>query len=272
MHHHRSYIRRPVEDKQNTNRPIRRKYNMRPSPLLHSILGRVSKVGMPLRTATPTGIIDYRCWLPWVRDQGTEGSCTGQATSGWEDVFFGLCNKEIIPEKRSAAYLYARTRIAEGTFPRDSGACMADEFAVLQSFGVCGEQDMPYDDSNPGEPVPNIADADAASFRCGQPATVDLSDVAKVHAVLASGMPIGIAIPVYESFENTGSDGMVAVPDTSKEAMLGGHGLLILGADFDKKVFIVANSWGVNWGDKGFCYIPFAYTPLVWEAWTAIKS
>lgn len=37
----------------------------------------------------------------------------------------------------------------------------------------------------------------------------------------------------------------------------GGHLVCICGYDRDKKAFIVANSWGDAWGDKGDFYIPY---------------
>lgn len=264
MHKH-SNIRRHIK-------PVR-KYNLRPSPANHPLILASCSVPPALKpamaSAPPTGLIDYRRWFPGIRNQGVEGSCTGHATAAFREVLYGIVNQKVIPARRSPAYLYARTRIAEGTFPRDAGATMADEFAVLQSFGVCAEEDMPYDDTDPGEPVPNIADADAATWRVGIPCTVDLSDPRKVYEVLAAGMPICIAIPVYASFEDVGADGIIPIPDIDKEPLLGGHGLPILGADFDKKQWIIPNSWGAGWGDNGWCYMPFAYAPFVWEAWTA---
>jgi C1A family cysteine protease len=233
-----------------------------------------SKVTMPLMLASAgsppaPAMVDLRKWFPGIRDQGSEGSCTGQATSACREVLYGSYHNQVLLNRRSPAYLYARTRMAEGTWPSDAGATMADEFAVLQSYGVCSESDMPYD-MDPAEPIPNIADADAAAFRVPTPAWVDMGDPNNAMQVLANGMPIGIAIPVYQSFEDVRSDGRVPMPNPDVEPMLGGHGLPILGYDADKKFWIVANSWGTGWGDSGFCYIPFGYP--MWEAWTAPKS
>jgi C1A family cysteine protease len=45
----------------------------------------------------------------------------------------------------------------------------------------------------------------------------------------------------------------------ANEENLGGHAMLIVGYDDTTGTFIVCNSWGVSWADKGFCYIPYAY-------------
>jgi C1A family cysteine protease len=35
--------------------------------------------------------------------------------------------------------------------------------------------------------------------------------------------------------------------------------MCIIGYNDDKKCFIVRNSWGKDWGDKGNCYMPYDY-------------
>ena len=39
----------------------------------------------------------------------------------------------------------------------------------------------------------------------------------------------------------------------------GGHAVTAVGYDDTKEVFIVRNSWGNDWGDKGYFYMPYAY-------------
>jgi C1A family cysteine protease len=49
------------------------------------------------------------------------------------------------------------------------------------------------------------------------------------------------------------------MPNTTKEQLLGGHAILLIGYDDKTKVFKFQNSWGVGWGDKGYGYIPYDY-------------
>ena len=39
----------------------------------------------------------------------------------------------------------------------------------------------------------------------------------------------------------------------------GGHAVTAVGYDDFQEVFIVRNSWGEGWGDKGYFYMPYAY-------------
>ena len=66
---------------------------------------------------------------------------------------------------------------------------------------------------------------------------------------------------VYESFESdaVGKTGLVPYPDVHKERFIGGHALVCVGYDDSVNHFIALNSWSDAWGDRGFCYIPYAF-------------
>jgi C1A family cysteine protease len=42
----------------------------------------------------------------------------------------------------------------------------------------------------------------------------------------------------------------------------------------EKEIFIVKNSWGTKWGDKGYFYMPFGYLTegLAADFWTIRKG
>jgi C1A family cysteine protease len=52
--------------------------------------------------------------------------------------------------------------------------------------------------------------------------------------------------------------GLVPMPRPGEKSQ-GGHCVLIVGYDQTKKWFICRNSWGVNWGDKGYFYLPYEF-------------
>ena len=248
--------------------PGARRYHLRPSPKyrLKTVVPIHLTMDMPIRV--PDKLDLSKDVFQGTRDQGEEGACSGFSTAAFREILWGLSHKASLSDRLSPAYLYARTRIAEGTWPDDAGATLADEFAILNNFGVCPESDMPYD-CDPAEQIPNIADAAAHSFRCGTPATIDMGDPQKGMLVLASGLPFAIGISVYESFESPAADGSVPIPDTSRESLLGGHALCCVGYDQARHAWRIANSWGPHWGDCGFCWMPMTGYPI-FEAWTAV--
>jgi C1A family cysteine protease len=50
-----------------------------------------------------------------------------------------------------------------------------------------------------------------------------------------------------------------------------GHCVSIVGYDDDKKHLIIRNSWGSDWGENGYCYMPYdQYHP--WEAYSSMDG
>lgn len=245
-----------------------RKYGYRPPQENHPMV-RLSRraAGFPLSTA---GAISWRPLMRPVRDQGQEGSCFAHAVAAlkefscvkWEEAQ----GNPALPlgSYLSVAYLSWRTRLAEGTFPADSGASLADAMAVLKAWGTCPEAFLPYD-ANPAQAGTAVSDVAAQPYRCGEPLTVDL-DAVSWRQVLGAKKLIAIGFQVPASFEDTGADGMVP-QQTPGEPILGGHAVLVTGWDPDRG-FEVRNSWGQDWGDGGYCWFPESYLSQVWESWT----
>jgi C1A family cysteine protease len=68
----------------------------------------------------------------------------------------------------------------------------------------------------------------------------------------------------YQYFEGLNTKNYTYNPLASTGALasgvqlLGGHATPIIGYDDTKKAFLVQNSWGTNWGNKGFYYMPYS--------------
>ncbi|CAF1691420.1 unnamed protein product, partial [Adineta ricciae] len=90
---------------------------------------------------------------------------------------------------------------------------------------------------------------------------------------LAQGFPIVVSINVFSSFDKAAERGIVPMPRSfeDRQALHGRHAVLIVGYSNSSQAFIVRNSWGENWGDQGYCYIPYDYIAdpkLTNYAWT----
>lgn len=91
--------------------------------------------------------------------------------------------------------------------------------------------------------------------------------------------PCLLAIPVYESFYQTGKDGIVPPPSGK---LLGYHAMMDYGWTTPSmgEYWRVQNSWGTAWGDGGRCQLPLDYFTLSpdapedqrMEAWTVVDS
>lgn len=237
-------------------------FHYKPPPKGHPLLQRpmLTYSGGVLKASS-----DLRHLFMAARNQGQEGCCSGFATAGLREAAHALANGQSLPGYLSPAYLYAKARQLEGTFPNDAGATIADELTGLEQYGVCPESLLPYD-QDPSELPTAACDVAAQQFRVPI-ATPVATDASSLKFVLGD-QPIVIGFQVYESFESPGPDqnGVVPLPDPTKEALLGGHGVLLVG--YDTTGWLVRNQWGPEWGLQGYCIMPFGYERLFTEAYT----
>lgn len=244
---------------------MKHRYLYRPPPKNHPAFLRACRMGAGAPPAAD--VADLRPFMMPVRDQGQEGCCSGFSTAALREALRSIALQTLAQTAfLSPAYLYARTRMVEGTFPDDAGATIIDEMNTLENYGVCPETLLPY--SGQASEAPNPAcDVAAVPFRCGPPQIVS-TDPASLESVLAANQPVVFGMPVHPSFESTGSDGMVVAPGPGEEC-LGGHALIAVGYIRPSQRVIVRNSWSTSWGDKGYCYMPYSMIASWFESWTA---
>jgi len=204
--------------------------------------------------------VDLRAKMPPVWDQGQLGSCTAFALTGAVAFLHGFVGSQL--------WLYYKERALEHDTKEDGGAEIRDGIKVLAKEGLPPEEAWPYDISKFAKRPPKAANAAAkqelvSGYR-------RLAGVADYLDCLAAGSPFVIGITVYESFESdaVAASGVVPMPKPG-EQVAGGHAICVCG--YDPAHFIVRNSWGADWGQKGYFLLPRAYLAdanLAGDAWT----
>lgn len=190
-----------------------------------------------------------------VLDQGNLGSCLPNAIYA---LFYILSTRNIT---LSRLQLYMVCRAIDGSsLVEDSGCTIRGSMKAISKYGICNESLWSYNISNFDKLAPSNAFRDL--YKLNEFIyTFIKQDLTSIKQVLASGSPIVVGILVYTSFESTNATkyGTIQIPNTKKEKLLGGHAILLVGYDDNKKVFKFQNSWGIEWGDKGYGYIPYDY-------------
>lgn len=206
-----------------------------------------------------------------IYDQGQLGSCTANAGGALFEMIRTINQKPTYVPSR--LYVYYNTRSLEGTINYDSGASIRNAIKSLAIFGAPNESLWPYDIERFAEKPPKEVYVEGNKHHLFNYKRVNNVLLHDIQHALALGYPIVAGFSVYESFESeeTARTGQMTMPKPG-EQMLGGHAVLIVGYCNDHQHFIVRNSWGEQWGDRGFFYAPYAYFVnkyLAADFWTA---
>jgi C1A family cysteine protease len=190
---------------------------------------------------------------PPIYDQGNLGSCTANAGVAARVML----NKLTI--NLSRLFQYYQERVIEGDVPQDNGAQMRDIGKAMLMYGVCEESYDPYNIYNFATAPSQRAITNALNYKIKSYNAV--TSITQIKQTLALQLkPVLSGIYVFESFESAAvaSTGKVPMPLPS-EQLLGGHAILIIGYNDDKRWFVCRNSWGSSWGDHGYFYLPYTF-------------
>jgi len=196
--------------------------------------------------------VDLRGRMPPVFNQGQLGSCSANALV----AAMAFDDPSMIG---SRLFLYYNERTLENTVADDSGAALSDGVTALNTQGLCPEEMWPYsDDKERFKEKPTQACYDDAKSHAATTYNhVEASEQA-IKAALSSGYPVVVGILVFSSFEgaDVAQTGNVPLPQPGEQD-LGGHAVVCVGYTGDS--WIMRNSWGAQWGDQGYFYLPIQY-------------
>lgn len=249
----------------------------------------IKKIGVAesVKTSIPVSV-DLREWCSPIEDQGSLGSCTANAGVGiveyYEQRAFG---KHI---DASRLFLYKTTRnLLHWT--GDTGAFLRTTMGAMVLFGIPPEEYWPYViadfDKEPSAFCYAFAQAYQAIryYRLDPPVTPKDTLLKRVKTFLASGLPSMFGFTVYSSIRQARDDGKIPYPCQGEE-ISGGHAVAAVGYDdkmrientLCKKVstgaLLIRNSWGTEWGDRGYGWLPYEYVlkGLAIDWWTLLKN
>lgn len=194
-------------------------------------------------------------YVPEIYDQGQYAQCVAFALAGIKES--QEWKERGVKKRYSHSFIYANREITdhqgEGMIPRQAlkrlvkfGCCEYDDFPVLNTYPVCKAQF----EQKINQLLPLALPQKVYAY-------VRLRTIEEIKQFLYTFQtPVAIGINVYESFLNTGNNGIVSPPSGTN---YGGHMMIIVGWRIiaNTLYFIILNSWGKKWGDNGLCYMNF---------------
>lgn len=249
----------------------------------------LDKVGAlyPLSASLPSAI-DLREWCPPIEDQGNIGSCTAHAGIGIVEYFERKSFGKHLDASRLFLYKVTRNLLC---WTGDTGAFLRATMGAIVLFGVPPEEYWPYVTTNFDKEPSAFCYAFAQNYqaikyaRLDKPALPTDELLNKIKTYLAAGLPSMFGFTVYDSISQAADNGGIPYP-CPKEKSIGGHAVVAVGYDdkmqiknkdckvTTKGALLIRNSWGVDWGDSGYGWLPYEYVlkGLAIDWWMLLKS
>jgi hypothetical protein len=204
--------------------------------------------------------VDLRKYCTPVADQGQTGRCSAFAWTHATEMSRNILNPD--PNKASPRLSPNYTMLEIQRFQGDARdyeyayqggdgtAAGPEPGELLAENGTCRQELWPDD-----RPTPTVREeqlkADAERYRLeATPWPIAVDDVRKV---LSGGCPVHVSMNTGRAFSGVGRDGVFNAAEAAS-GRHGRHAMLIVG--YVGNFFTLKNSWGTDWGDQGYCYVP----------------
>jgi Papain family cysteine protease len=227
-------------------------------------LARAKNLGLSARKKKLPETVDLR--RPWwnVGNQRTTGSCVGWAIAdSLLRYHFVRSRKMKKSERVSVRYIWMAAKETDAeckhptTFIDDAGTSAKAALKVVKKFGALKASVLPFDgrlvklkEDNFLKVAGRLKVKAYFNLARAQPGKLE-----RFKEWLAFHGPILTRLKCDPSWNNIKKDGKLAKYD--KKRAQGGHAVSIVG--YTPTRFIIRNSWGTGWGNRGFAYASYAY-------------
>jgi C1A family cysteine protease len=226
--------------------------------------------------------VDLRKWCSPIEDQGDLGSCTANAGAALLEYYERRALGQYLDASRLFLYKATRNLLK---WKGDQGAYLRTTMKAMALFGVPPESYWPYKIVDFDAEPPAFCYAFASSYKAMQyyrldpPGLARKDILANVKRQLAAELPSMFGFTVYSSMPAIGEGGDIPFPDDG-DSVEGGHAIAAVGYDDGRKIgkqkgaLLIRNSWGTDWGEKGYGWLPYAYVErgLADDFWTLVRA
>jgi C1A family cysteine protease len=223
--------------------------------------------------------VDLTSYCSPIENQGALGSCTANAGVGLFEYYERRAFGEHIDASRLFLYKVTRNLLH---WTGDTGAWLRTTMKAMVLFGVPPEEYYPYDPSKFDDEPGAFCYAFGQNYQSIKYYRLDRAGsstgklLTRIKNFLAAGYPSMFGFTVY----NYGNEkGEFAFPGPG-DAVKGGHAVVAVGYDDNRKIgdkkgaIKIRNSWGTDWGEGGYGWLPYAYIEagLADDFWSLFKA
>jgi hypothetical protein len=134
--------------------------------------------------------------------------------------------------------------------------CFDTIFQSILDNGFCSENDMRTIESNIGVLSSDTSREKALAFKFINVYKVE-NKLETIKHLIKNKYPILIGFTIYYPLSNI--DNFMWLPDKTQDKKIGGLAGVIVGYIDDRKMFIVAQTFGENFANSGYVLIPYDY-------------
>lgn len=211
---------------------------------------------------------DLRATWWRIGNQGSSGSCVGWATADsvlrWHFVKANRIAKTD-SDRLSVRFIWMASKETDQfltpptTFIEQGGTSLKAALDVARKYGVVRDKVLPFAGGTLFAGDEETFYATASEFKIASYFNLtlrDQDDGDDWRRWLATNGPILTRLSVDRTWDNA-ADTKGLLDAYKPKTQRGGHAVAIVGYTRDR--FIVRNSWGTGWGDRGFGYASLAY-------------
>ena len=221
--------------------------------------GKIAKQSLPQAVSNidSKDKVDLRKYCSPVGDQGQTSRCSAFAWTHAVEMAFRMKGQEVPPLACSYTMLVFQNlqgdiQDFEYAYSGGEGTMGGPEPGIeIMSTGSCREELWDNDAEEP-EVDPEEMYEDASNY-CVEDIKIQTIELEDVKKVLSAGGFVHVGMNTGKVFSEIGRDGIMKASE-APSGQHGRHAMLIVG--YIGNYYIVKNSWGTEWGDNGYCYIP----------------
>ena len=215
------------------------------------------------------GSVDLRSNFTKIKNQGQQGSCLSFTLTSIFEYMMKVSKQEDYDLSEAFLYYNARNLDTDESTSNDNGSRFHPSIESLSKYGIALEKYWPYNENVYDKRPSEEAYKDAETRKLIKALNVECS-VKAIKSALSDGYPVAGSFILYPSFNQNGAYIQMPTKEEIESVNNGNeedeqmerharHAMTIVGFSDELQMFLVRNSWGDDWGDRGYCYMPYAY-------------